>query len=96
MKFEFKMDGADELIRNLDDLAEHPESLLEGQTFEITQEVKCDHCGFSQEVKLPVKLLRVEGAKGHGPGGQISITCVNCGKLFNVTWDDVSFDIDIH
>jgi len=91
----YKLDGADEVIKNLNDLAEHPETLLEGHTFEIAKEVKCEHCGFSQEVALPVKLEKVEGSTGYGPGGQISVTCIKCGEPFDVTWEDVSFNIEI-
>jgi DNA-directed RNA polymerase subunit RPC12/RpoP len=70
--------------------------LLRGKKFEKkVPGVACDHCGFVQEVTVPIEVERVEGARGYGPGGRTSVVCSNCGKPFEVTWDNVIVEIDI-
>lgn len=97
MKEPLEIRGVDELLRNLKHLEKHPEQLLAGSTFDIEQEVECDKCGFKQKVNIPVKIERIDGRKGYGPGGAITVICQNpdCGQPFEVTWDDVVFEIDL-
>jgi hypothetical protein len=40
--------------------------------------------------ELPLN-IEVEGDRGYGPGGSITVTCCNpsCGKPFEVDWDNV-------
>jgi hypothetical protein len=94
---EFEIKGMDELLKNLKDLESNPQILLAGKTFEIEKEVECEHCGCKQKAILPVQVERVEGNKGYGPGGSITVVCINpeCGKSFEVTWDNVVFDIEL-
>jgi len=94
---EFEIKGMDELLGKLKDLENNPQMLLVGSTFDIEKEVACDHCGHKQTVSLPVMVERVEGKKGYGPGGSITVTCSNpeCRKTFEVTWDNVVFDIEL-
>jgi hypothetical protein len=80
---------------DIDLLIEHPEGVLVGKTFEKKVEVSCDHCGRPQEVSIPFQIERVDGTKGYGPGGSMTVTCSNpgCGKPYKVTWDNVIVEL---
>jgi site-specific DNA-methyltransferase (adenine-specific) len=78
-----------------DDLIEHPEQLLEGQTFETQQEVECEHCGEKFPVTVPVRIEKVVGTKGYGPGYTTKQECPKCGKLDEYHWDKTVADIDL-
>jgi len=70
--------------------------LLKGKKFDKkVPGVSCDHCRFVQEVTVPIEIERVEGARGYGPGGKATVVCSNCGKPFEVDWDNVVIEIDI-
>jgi hypothetical protein len=79
----------------IDRLIEHPEGVLVGKTFEKKVDVNCDHCGRPQEASIPFQIERVDGTRGYGPGGSITVTCSNpdCGKPFEVTWDNVIVEL---
>lgn len=89
------MEGFDELKRNLNNLAENPQQLLKGQTFETQQEVKCDSCGEKFEVTVPVKIQKVVGDKGFGPGYSTKQECPACGELNKYHWDQTVANIRI-
>jgi rRNA maturation protein Nop10 len=89
------MTGFEEVRDNLDSLAKHPEQLLEGQTFETQQEVKCDSCGEKFEVTVPVRIENVVGKKGYGPGYSTKEECPTCGEPNKYHWDKTVADIDI-
>lgn len=80
---------------DLDRTIAHPEGLLIGKTFQKKVEVSCDHCDRPQKVSIPFKIERVEGERGYGPGGSLTVTCSNpdCHKPFEVTWDDVVIEL---
>jgi len=70
--------------------------LLKGKKFDKkVPGVSCDQCGFVQEVTVPIEIERVEGTQGYGPGGKVTVVCCNCGKPFEVDWDNVVIEIDI-
>lgn len=82
---------------DLDRVKESSPGLLVGRFFEKTMpNIECDHCGLAQEVSVPLTIARVEGSRGYGPGGSISVVCKNpeCGKTFEVSWESVVFEID--
>lgn len=91
----FEMKGFDEVMRNLNDLAENPQQLLEGQTFETQQEVECESCGEKFEVTVPVKIQKVVGSKGFGPGYSTKEECLACGELNKYEWDKTVVTIEI-
>lgn len=69
-------------------------SLLVGRTFvKKVPDVECDHCGTKQVVTVPVKIDRIEGTRGYGPGGCVEVKCCNCHKMFDVTWTDATIEI---
>jgi len=76
---------------DVDSIIEHPGLVLVGKTLQKRIEVDCEFCGRRQWVSLPFLIDRVEGDRGYGPGGSITVTCCNpsCGKLFEVDWDNV-------
>lgn len=57
--------------------------------------VECDHCGHAQEVTVPIRITRVDGGRGYGPGGSTTVPCSNtgCGRSFEVTWDSVVVEL---
>ena len=87
MGFEFKMEGFDQVKKNLNKLAENPQQLFEGQAFKTQQEVECEHCGEKFDVTVPVTILKVVGNKGFGPGYSIKDECPACGELNKYQWD---------
>jgi hypothetical protein len=87
--------GFDEVMKNLNDLAENPQQLLEGQTFETQQEVECEHCGEKFEVTVSVRILKVVGNKGFGPGYSTKEECPSCGELNKYEWDQTVATIEI-
>jgi len=95
MGFEFEVKGLDEVKRNLDNLAKHPEQLFEGQTFQTQQEVECEYCGEKLEVTVPVHIQKVIGKKGHGPGFSTKQECHACGELNEYSWAKTVVDIKI-
>ena len=86
MNFEFEVEGLDKLKKNLNNLANHPEQLLEGQTFQTQQEMKCEFCDEEFEVTVPVRIQKVIGNKGYGPGFSTKQECPKCGELNECTW----------
>lgn len=95
MDFEFKMEGFDEVKKNLDELAENPQQILVGQTFETQQEVECEHCGEKFEVTVPVRIQKVVGNRGFGPGYTTKQACPACGELDEYHWDKTVATIQI-
>jgi len=89
------MKGFDEVMKNLDNIAKHPEPLLVGQTFETKQEVKCEHCGEKFAVTVPVRIQKVVGNKGFGPGYSTKQECPSCGELGKYHWDQTVMTIEI-
>jgi len=80
---------------DIDRVIEHPGLVLVGKTLQKTIEVDCDHCGRPRQVSIPLRIDRVEGDRGYGPGASITVTCCNpgCGKPFEVTWDNVIVEL---
>lgn len=74
---------------------EHPGSVLVGETLYKQAEVDCEHCGQRQQVSIPFRIERVEGDRGYGPGGSITVTCSNtrCRMPFEVDWDNVIVEL---
>ncbi|MBK5093106.1 MAG: hypothetical protein JJE48_06290 [Actinobacteria bacterium] len=74
----------------------HPEQLVIGMDFQKKVQVGCDHCGMTQEAAVPLHIKKVEGDRGYGPGGKMTVTCTNpdCGRQFDVTWDNVIVQLD--
>lgn len=97
MSKDFEIKGIDEVLHKLKDIENNPQRLLVGSTFEIEREVECDHCETKQMITIPVKVEKVEGKTGYGPGGSMTVKCSNpeCSKNFTVTWDNVVFDIEL-
>lgn len=91
----FEIKGFDEVMKNLNDLAENPQQLLEGQTFETQQEVECEYCGDKFEVTVPVRIQKVVGNKGFGPGYSTKQECPACGELNKYHWDKTVATIEI-
>lgn len=90
-----EMKGFNEVMRNLNHLANNPQQLLEGQTFEKPHEVTCEFCEKEYVVTLPLKIERVEGTRGYGPGGSIKADCPACGKENEYTWTDSVIDMTL-
>jgi rRNA maturation protein Nop10 len=65
------------------------------KTFETQQEVECESCGEKFEVTVPVKILKVVGNKGFGPGYSTKEECPACGELNNYHWDKTVATIEI-
>jgi len=76
---------------DVDNIIDHPGLVLVGKTLQKRIEVDCEHCGRRQWVSLPFRIDRIEGDRGYGPGGTLTVTCCNpsCGKPFEVDWDNV-------
>lgn len=82
----------------LDEVKANIGQLLVGKTFQKTiPDIACDHCGYVQQVTVPIRIARIEGSLGHGPGGTATVLCSNpaCLKTFEVTWDNVVIQVDI-
>lgn len=92
---DFEMKGFDEVMRNLNDLASNPQQLLEGQTLEAQQEVECESCGEKFPVTVPVRIEKVVGTKGYGPGYTTKQECPACGELDEYHWDKTVVDIEL-
>lgn len=82
---------------DLDWIIEHPEGLLTGKTFQKKVTVSCDHCDKPQQVSIPFKIERVDGERGYGLGGSLTVTCSDrgCNKPFEVTWDNVIVELSM-
>jgi hypothetical protein len=77
-----------------ENLISRSSALLVGKTFEKkVTDVACDHCGTEQVVTVPIKIDRIEGTRGYGPGGCVEVKCCNCHKTFDVTWTDATIEI---
>jgi len=81
---------------DIDGIIEHPEGVLVGETLQKKVEVDCENCGQRQQISIPFRIERVEGERGYGPGGSVTVTCSNpgCGKPFEVDWDNVIVELD--
>lgn len=90
----FELKGLDEVMKNLNELAENPQQLLEGQTFETQQEVGCKFCGEKFAVTVPVRILKVVGNRGYGPGYSTKEACPSCGELNEYDWDKTIVEIN--
>ena len=95
MDFKFEMKGFDKVKKNLDKLAKNPQQMLVGQTVEKPHEVTCEFCEKEYLVTLSLKIERVEGTRGYGPGGRITVECPACGKENEYTWTDSVIDITL-
>lgn len=89
------MEGFDEVKKSLDDLAKNPQQLLVGQTFETQQEVECEECGKKFNVTVPVRIQKVVGKTGYGPGYTTGQVCPECGKLGEYHWDKTVVNIQL-
>jgi len=80
---------------DLDYLVAHPGQIFVGRSLGKKQMIDCEHCGHVQEITIPFVVDRVEGNRGYGSGGSITVTCENpqCGKPFEVDWDNVILDL---
>lgn len=92
---EFKMEGFDEVMKNLQDLADHPEQMLVGQSCEVELDVVCKNCGEEFAVPVQTKILKVVGTKAFGPGYSTKEPCPSCGELNKYQWDEVVAEIRI-
>jgi hypothetical protein len=81
---------------DVDRMIKNPETVLVGRTLEKKVEVECDYCSRKQTVSLPFSIERVEGDRGYGQGGSITVTCSNpnCQKPFEVEWDQVIVELE--
>lgn len=81
---------------DIDKIIEHPEQILVGETLEKKVEVECDFCCRTQDVAVPFRIETVEGNRGFGPGGSLTVICSNpdCRKPFEVTWDNVIIELE--
>ena len=95
MDFKSEMKGFDEVKSDLDNLAKHPEQFFKGQTFETQQEVECSHCGEKFPITVPVRIQRVVGNKGIGPGFSTKQECPVCGELNQYEWAETVATIEI-
>lgn len=95
MNFKFEMKGFDEVKKNLDNQAENPQKLLVGQTVDKPHEVTCEYCEKEYVVTPPVKIERVEGTQGYGPGGSVKAECPACGEENEYKWTDAVVGITV-
>lgn len=89
----FEMKGFDEVKKNLDRLAKNPEQFLEGHTAEIQHEEACKSCGEKFQFTIPVRIEKVVGNKGYGPGYLTKQECPACGELNKYQFGKAVFDI---
>jgi hypothetical protein len=77
-------------------ILEYPESVLVGEGLQKKVEIACDNCGQHQLVSIPLRIERVDGDKGYGPSGSITVTCSNpsCQKPFEANWDNVIVELE--
>ena len=81
---------------DLERLKEDSGKYLVGMTFnKRVPGVACDHCGYVQEVTIPISISRVEGIRGYGPGGSVTVICKKCNRSFPVNWDSLTIEIDM-
>lgn len=91
----FRMEGFDELKRNLDNLVKNPQQLLVGHSAAIQKEVECKTCGEKFIITIPVKIQEVVGKGGYGPGYTTKQECPECGELGTYHWDKTIANIQL-
>ena len=90
----FELKGLNEVMKNLDNLAKHPEQFLEGLTAKIQHEEACKACGEKFQFMVPVRIEKVVGNKGYGPGYSTKQECPACGELNKYHWDKTVVEIE--
>lgn len=83
---------------DLDTLRDNAGKYFEGKTVnKKVPGIECDHCGYVQEVTIPITISNIEGNMGYGPGGSVAVLCSNpaCNKEFIVSWENLVVEIDM-
>lgn len=81
---------------DIERLKENSGKYLVGITFnKRVPGVVCDHCGYVQEVTIPISISSVEGIRGMVQDGSVTVICKKCNKSFPFSWVNVTIEIDM-
>jgi hypothetical protein len=81
---------------DLERLKDDSGKYLVGMTFnKRVPGIACDHCGYVQEVTVPTSISSVEGTRGNGPGGSVTVICKKCNRSFPFSWGSLTIELDL-